>query len=134
MAANDQRNQRDHGGHGDQDSQSQRRARHEFVALEDSLDVIRTLRPALRKLRSRSRKLHSQLEGSLSSVPLNLSEGEGRLGKDRPYHFSVSLASAREARTTLRTAEAFDYLSPQDIAAALPLLDRAIRLIWGLVH
>jgi hypothetical protein len=59
----------------------------QFHVLEVSLELVRSLRGVLAKLRSRSPKLSGQLEDALISVPLNTSEGRRRAGRDRQHHF-----------------------------------------------
>ncbi|MCP4897248.1 MAG: four helix bundle protein, partial [bacterium] len=46
--------------------------------------------------------LADQVVRSASSVPANLSEGHGRFGKDRQYHYSVAYGSAKEVDVHLR--------------------------------
>ena len=108
--------------------------RHRFLVLELSLDVIRCLRKPLRKLRTRRRKLHDQIDDALGSITMNLSEGNRRVGKDRLYLFHVAAGSAGEAYDGLRVAEAAGHLQERDVAEGLELLDRVLRMIWGLTH
>jgi four helix bundle protein len=79
-----------------------------FHALEVSLELVHSLHGVLAKLRTRSRKLSGQLEDALVSVPLNISEGRRRAGRDRLHHWRIAAGSAEETRTCLRVADARD--------------------------
>jgi four helix bundle protein len=105
-----------------------------FEALEVSLEVIRSLRQILEILRTRDPDLHRQIRKAASSVALNAAEGNCRSGKDRLYHFRIASGSAEEVRASLRVAEAWGDLGEAAIAEPLRLLDRLLRMLWGLSH
>ena len=67
-------------------------------------------------------------------MALNLSEGRRRMGKDRRYHWNVAAASAEEAHTCLRVAEAWGDVKQSEIKEALQLLDRHLAILWRLTH
>ena len=50
---------------------------------------------------TRLKSIAEQVVRSASSVPANLSEGHGRFGKDRFYHYRVAYGSAKEVDTHL---------------------------------
>jgi four helix bundle protein len=102
-----------------------------FQALELSIDTMRSLRHPLARLQSRDPDLARQTRKALTSVPLNLSEGRRRTGRDRRYHWRVALGSLDETRTALRVAEALGYLSD---GSPLELLDRVAAMIWRLLR
>jgi four helix bundle protein len=105
-----------------------------FVALEVALDVIRGLRRVVAIVRRHDRRLGEQIVSAASSVAANLAEGNRRTGKDRVHFFHVAAGSADETRTHLRVALAWGWVRDEDIEASLSLLDRQLRLIWGLTH
>jgi four helix bundle protein len=105
-----------------------------FEALEVSIDVVRSLRQPLEILRSRDADLHRQIRRAASSVALNISEGNQRSGKDRVYHFRIARGSAAEVCTALRVAVAWGDLQAAAVGETLRLLDRLLRLLWGLSH
>ena len=105
-----------------------------FQALEVSIETIRSLRSALRRIRTVDADLARQLRRALSSVSLNLSEGRQRTGRDRTHHWRIALGSLEEARTALRVAEAFGYLKLNSLRESLTLMDRTAAMVWKLVH
>jgi four helix bundle protein len=105
-----------------------------FDAYEISLELARSLRPYLKQLRACDSSLTNQLTRAMTSVPLNLSEGRSRVGKDRVHLFRVAAGSVAEVRACLQTAEALGYLSLDDAAVSLTLIDRVQAMCWGLTH
>jgi four helix bundle protein len=83
---------------------------------------------------ARLRSLADQVIRSASSVPANLSEGHGRSGRDRLYHYRIAYGSAKEVDTHLRLllhAKAVD--SPQ-AERALQLVDDVRAMTWRLLN
>jgi four helix bundle protein len=105
-----------------------------FDALEVSLDLVRSLRRPVERLRVRDRGLSDQIRRAASSVPMNLAEGRRRSGGDRLYHFRIAAGSADELRTALRVAVAWGDLDPVEVTQALHLLDRLLAMTWRLTH
>jgi hypothetical protein len=48
------------------------------------------------------------------------------------HFFRIAAGSAEETRVHLRVASAWGWLRADDIAATLVLIDRQLRLLWGL--
>ena len=105
-----------------------------FVAFEVALEVIRSLRNVVAKIRTHNRKVADQVVDAASSVAANLAEGNRRIGRDRLHFFRVAAGSADEVRGHLRVALAWGWVTEADIAQSLQLLDRQLALIWGLTH
>lgn len=103
-----------------------------FVAYNVALDLVRALRPIVEQLRSVSRDLADQIERAGTSIVLNLGEGNRRTGKDRRRFFVTAHGSASEIQAALDLADAWGWAI--DIAVAKPLLERELRLLWGLTH
>jgi len=97
-----------------------------------ALQLVRTVAPSLRALRSRSPSLAEQLERALTSVPLNIAEGAYSRGKNQQARFQSAAASAREALACLETAEALGWLGPVE-PGLLALFDRVIGTLMRLV-
>jgi four helix bundle protein len=105
-----------------------------FDVYEISLQLARSLRPQLSRMRARDASLTSQLTRAMSSVPLNLSEGSRRAGKDRTHLFRIAAGSVAEVKACLETAEALGYLSLDEAEEPLALIDRVQAMCWRLTH
>lgn len=105
-----------------------------FIALEVAHQLIRAVRAPLAKLRRFSGKLADQAEEAASSVPMNVAEGNRRVGKDRLHFFRVAAGSAGELQSALEVAADWAYLSDDDLVEVRPVLDRELGLLWGLTH
>ena len=105
-----------------------------FDVLEVALDLVRSLRSPVGRIRFRDRGLWEQIRAAASSIPLNLAEGNRRLGADRLHHFRIAAGSAAELRTALRVAMAWGDLHAGEIGEALELLDRVLAMTWRLTH
>jgi four helix bundle protein len=85
-------------------------------------------------MRARDASLTNQLTRAMSSVPLNLSEGSRRAGKDRTHLFRIAAGSVAEVKACLETAEALGYLSLNEAEEPLALIDRVQAMCWRLTH
>ena len=103
-----------------------------FIALELSLEAIRVLRPVVGALRRTDRELEDQLRRALTSISLNLAEGNSSHGRNRIARFSTAAGSCSEARAALRVALAWDYVGASDIDAGERMLDRLAGMLHGL--
>ena len=103
-----------------------------LVAYEVALDLVRALRPVVAQLRKHSAEAADQVERAASSIVLNLSEGERRGGRDPRRFFAMAHGSAGEIRGALDLAGAWGW--PVECEEARALLDRELRLLWGLTH
>ena len=106
----------------------------DFIALEVSLDVIRSLRVAAEPLRKSDPKLYDQIRRAASSVALNLAEGRRRRGADRRHFWRIAAGSADEVQTALRVSVAWGDLGVDAIKDTLAILDRLLGLLWGLTR
>ena len=80
------------------------------------------------------RSLADQVVRSASSVPANLSEGHGRSGKDRAYHYRIAYGSAKEVDTHLRLLVGTNAVDRRKAESALDLFDDVRALTWRLLH
>ncbi len=103
-----------------------------FIALDLSISAIETLRPVVSALRRLDRDLEDQLRRALTSVSLNLAEGNRSQGRSRISRFSTAAGSCSEARAALRVAVAWGYASPSDIATGEATLDRVAGMLHSL--
>ena len=105
-----------------------------FEAFEVSLEMVRLLRDPIEHVAQRDSALAGQLRRAAASVPLNLSEGRRRSGKDRRHHWRVAAGSAEEVTACLRVAEAWGYLDGEQVASPLSACDRVLAMTWRLTH
>ena len=85
---------------------------HRLKVYEMALITAKRL-PAL--TRSWPHYLSDQLKRAVTSVVLNISEGNGRSGiKDRKRFFNIASASAKESASVFDIAFAFNLISQQD--------------------
>ena len=114
------------------ESQRSRTKPVKFVAYEVALELIRALAPVVEQIKPHSADLADQVVRAASSVTLNLAEGSGRRGKDRKRFFLFARGSAMEIRGVLDTASAWGW--QVDMGTVARLLDRELRLLWGLTR
>ena len=105
-----------------------------FDALEVSLQLVRSLRLPVLRLRRRDRALSDQIRRAASSIPLNLAEGRRRSGGDRAHHWRIAAGSAEELRAALRVALAWGDIEEPELSGAFELFDRVLAMLWRLVR
>ena len=105
-----------------------------FIAYELSLELIEALAGVPERIAKHDTDLARQIRKSASSVPLTLSEGNRRQGKDRLHFFRISAGSASETHSALRVAVSWRYLDAASVAPALSLCDRLLAILWRLTE
>ena len=103
-----------------------------FLVLDLAIEAIAAARPLVARIRRYDRDLGEQLRRALSSVALNIGEGNYSEGGNRISRFSTAAGSAAEARAGLRVAVAWGYIEAGDAEAIDALLDRVARMLHGL--
>ena len=110
------------------------RTKGRLVATEVAIELAKVLGPLLVELKAKDRELADQAKRAITSVALNLAEGERSLGGNRRKHFWIASGSRNELEVALRLAHALGELSDAQLALVWPLLDRLGALVWGLTH
>ena len=103
-----------------------------LVAYDVALDLVRALRPVVVQLRRHSADVADQVERAASSIVLNIAEGYRWHGRDPRRFFRMAYGSAGELRGALDLAEAWGW--PIEAGQADALIDRELRLLWGLTR
>ena len=102
--------------------------------VDTAVDVVRDVAGAVHGVRGRHADLVDQLLRASESVALNLAEGAGRTGRDKPYHYGVAYASAGEAVTAIRLLAACRALDPGAASDLQRRLDQVRAISWRLIH
>ena len=105
-----------------------------FHVLAVALELIEQVRTPLAQIQQHDGDLAKQLRRAASSVPLNLSEGNRRVGKDRRHFFRIAAGSADEVRACLRVALAWGYCEHAAVAESLARVDRVLAMTHRLTH
>ena len=103
-----------------------------FKVLEMAKTAAKETIELTRKLNYESAELKKQLIRSVTSVPLNIAEANGRRGKDRSYHFNVAYSSARESIVNLELLIMLGSISQNKAKAPLSNLDQVCAILYKL--
>lgn len=77
--------------------------------------------------------LEDQLKRAVSSVALNIAEGNSRTGtKDRKRFFNISKASATESASALDVAHALNMMKSDDYAELKDMLFQIVKMLSNL--
>ena len=96
----------------------------------DALQVVRDMREVVVEVARHDADLARQMRRAMTSVPLNIAEGEHRRNGNARARFDTAMGSANEVRACLETAEAWGYVT--DRAALRDELDRIARTLCNL--
>ena len=94
---------------------------------QDALQVVRELRGVVVAVAQHDADLGRQLRRALTSIPLNIAEGEGRTNGNARARYETAMGSANEVRACLETADALGYIEVD--AKQVDALDRIARTL-----
>ena len=104
----------------------------QFIVLDLAIEAIETLRPLVATIRRFDRDLGDRIRAALSSVALNIAEGNHSQGGHRIARFSTAAGSNAESRAALRVAIAWGYVNAPEVEAGEAILNRIAGMLHGL--
>ena len=105
-----------------------------LIATEKATEAAGHAIKLVMVVKSPLKSLADQVIRSASSVPANLSEGHGRIGRDRLHFWRIAYGSAKEVDVHLRllvTAGAIDSTLAQQVIQSF---DEVRAMTWRLLH
>ena len=103
-----------------------------FKVLEMAKMVAKETIELTKKLNYDSAELKKQLIRSVTSIPLNIAEANGRRGKDRKYHFNVAYSSAKESIVNLELLIMLGAICENRAKICLSNLDQICAILYKL--
>jgi four helix bundle protein len=85
-------------------------------------------------VKSPLKSLAEQVIRSASSVPANLSEGHGRIGRDRAHFWRIAYGSAKEVDVHLRLLVAAGAVDADFARQIRRSFDEVRAMTWRLLH
>ncbi len=105
-----------------------------FKALDVAIRAAGTAVELVEKVPGKFKSLQDQVIRSAASVPANLAEGNGRIGRARMNHYRIAYGSAKEVDVHLRILAAAGVIDQARTEEALTLFDRVRAMTWRLTH
>ena len=103
-----------------------------FKVLEMAKRAAKETIELTRKLNYDSLDMKKQLIRSVTSVPLNIAEANGRNGKDRNYHFNIAYSSAKESIVNLELLIMLGSICENKAKTCLSNLDQICAILYKL--
>jgi four helix bundle protein len=85
-------------------------------------------------VKSPLKPLADQVIRSASSVPANLSEGHGRIGRDRFHFWRIAYGSAKEVDVHLRLLTTAGAIDSTRAKRVIQSFDEVRAMTWRLLH
>jgi four helix bundle protein len=91
------------------------------------IEVVRSMRTTVNVVAQHDADLARQMRRALTSIPLNIAEGERRWNGNGRQRFETAMGSANEAVACLHVADAMGYVEVD--AKLLDALDKIARTL-----
>ena len=105
-----------------------------LIATEKAIQATAEAVSMARRVPAPLKSIADQVIRSASSVPANLEEGHGRIGRDRVHHWRIAYASAKEVDVHLRILCLSGAVPRGKAIATLNLFDEIRAMTWRLLH
>ena len=105
-----------------------------LIAHSKALEAAGLALALARRVPAPFRSLADQVIRSAASVAANLSEGHGRIGRDRFNHWRIAYGSAKEVDTFLRLLVNAGVVDRAQTNVALDIFDQVRAMTWRLLH
>ena len=105
-----------------------------LIATEKAIQAAADAVSMARRVPAPLKSIGDQVIRSAGSVPANLEEGHGRLGRDRAHHWRIAYASAKEVAVHLRILCLSGAVPRGKAINTLNLFDEVRAMTWRLLH
>ena len=105
-----------------------------LIVIEKAIDAAALAISLVSRVPSPLKSLADQVIRSAASVPANLSEGQGKTGRDRMHHWRIAFASAKEVDTHVRLLARSNAVDRWRATEARDLFDEVRAMTWRLLH
>ncbi len=112
------------------DSQSN----NDLIACTVAIEAASIIFALVKRVPAPFKSLADQVVRASSSVAANLSEGNGRFGRDRFNHWRIAYGSAKEVDTFLRLLKGAGVIDISQAEKASDLFDEVRAMTWRLIH
>jgi len=105
-----------------------------LTAYRKAIEAAGTAIDLARRVPAPLKSLAGQVIRSAASVPANIAEGHGRIGRDRTHHWRIAYASAKEVDCHLRLLCVSGAVHRGKAMAVLQLFDEIRAMTWRLLQ
>jgi four helix bundle protein len=98
---------------------------------DDVIELTRTMRPLLATVSKHDADLARQTRRALTSIALNVAEGNYQRAGNQRLRFQTAMGSADEVRACLEISAALDYIADQPVL--VDAFDRVARTLFNLM-
>jgi len=105
-----------------------------FDALDKAVTAAGITISIAMRVPAQLKPIADQTIRSASSVPANLAEGAGRVGRDRAHHWRIAYASAKEVAVHIDLLCRSGAVHRGKAITALQLFDDVRSMTWRLLH
>ena len=105
-----------------------------LIAHSKALEAAGTAIKLVMRVPAPLKSIADQVIRSASSVPTNLAEGHGRVGRDRVHFWRIAYASAKEVDSHLRLLTAAGAINRTAANSAHDGFDQVRAMTWRLLN